>query len=264
MLVGEGRVALFDAGATPNWAQAQHRTLQRVAAPAAADVQRTLSAHAWTLTRATDARGQELASLRPNAARPVVLAFADGRMSVEGGCNRTFGGYRIDADGRLVAARMASTLMACEADLMKVDATLADLLAEPMTIDLSSGAPPTLRLVAPRRCDARLRRTHDARGPLRGPGARVLEVAAQTVARPNPPPGASRCLQVRELQFDHQGLRGARPALATVRRRHRGLYAQRTACATCSASSASTAAGDGHAGVLYVLDLVVESEVVQR
>ena len=78
---------------------------QRVAVLSAGDLQRTLSAHAWTLTGATDARGQELAALRPNAKRPVVLGFADGRISLDGGCNRSFGGYRIDADGRLVAAR---------------------------------------------------------------------------------------------------------------------------------------------------------------
>ena len=265
VLVGEGRVALLDAGAVPNWAQAGERTLQRVAAPSPAEVQRTLESHRWTLASATDARGQAVPALAARGARPVVLSFAGGRLNVEGGCNRSFGAYRIDDQGRLAAGRMASTMMACEPEAMKIDSALAELLAEPLTIELTQGAAPALRLVTPAGSTLALagQTTPEARY---GAPARVfLEVAAQTVACPQPPAGASACLQVRELQFDAQGLRTGTPgAWQPMAEPIEGYRHESGVRNVLRLKRFDRGAAAGAPRYLFVLDLVVESEIVKR
>ena len=264
-LVGEGRVALLEAGASPSWPQPAQRVLRRVAAPAAAEVRRTLESHRWMLASATGSRGQPIVGLLADTGRPLVLGFAEGRLNVEGGCNRLFGGYRIDGDGRLVVSRMASTMMACEPAAMKVDETLSEALAAPATIELAPGDEPVLRLLTA--ADAALsfkgRMTPEAR--YGAPTRLFLEVAGQTVACDDPLGNASTCLQVRERRFDAQGLALGTPGdwqpfhdpiegythqpgvrnVLRVKRFERG----------------ASALGRPFA---FVLDLVVESEVVTR
>ena len=206
VLVGEGRVALLQAGAPPSWPQAEPWVLNRVAQAPADEVRRTLESHRWTLASAVGRRGDPIDGLPTGAGRPIVVGFADGRVDVEGGCNRILGSYRVDGGDRLVMSRMASTLMACEPAAMDVDATLSAMLAAPARIDLPRGADPILRLVtaagAALSFEGRL--THEARY---GPPARIfLEVAAQPVACTVPGGGQGTCLQVRERRFDDQGL----------------------------------------------------------
>jgi heat shock protein HslJ len=264
-LVGEGRVALIAAGTTPAWPQPAERVLQRVDPVAGAGVQRTLESHRWTLTAATGPQGQRIAALPAGAGRPIVFSFADGRLLVEGGCNRSFGGYRIDADGRLAVSRMASTMMACEPAAMNADAALTKLLTEPARIELAPGAEPTLRLVTPANetLSFRGQMTPEARY---GPPTRVfLEVAAQTVACSNPLSGANTCLQVRERHFDAQGLvvgtPGAwRPFYDPIE----GYRHQPGVRNVLRLKRFDRGATTGGTPFVYVLDLVVESESLPR
>jgi heat shock protein HslJ/uncharacterized lipoprotein NlpE involved in copper resistance len=262
-MVGEGRVALLQAGAAPSWPQPAQRVLQRVAAAPAAVVQRTLESHRWTLVSATGPGGQPVDGLPAGPGRALVLGFADGRLNVEGGCNRIFGAYRIDGDDRLVASRMASTMMACEPAAMLTDTTLSALLAAPARIELPAGPEPVLKLVtaagAVLSFEGRL--TPEARY---GPPTRIfLEVAARTVPCTDPRGGASTCLRVRELRFDPQGLPVGTPGdwqpLYDPIEGYRHVPGVRNVLRVKRFGRGASAGG---APFVFVLDLVVESSSV--
>lgn len=78
----------------------------------------------WTLQGATDAQGARIAAAFPGGSPVHALAFEDGNVRLEGGCNHLGGPYRIDSSGRLVVAPLHSTLMAC-ADTARMDADAA-------------------------------------------------------------------------------------------------------------------------------------------
>jgi len=263
--VGEGRLALLEPAAAPRWPQPARHVLDRVAETGNAGLQRTLESHRWTLASATDAQGRRLDALLPGAGQPIAFSFAEGRLNIEGGCNRIFGGYQIDGDKRLVVGRMASTMMACEPAAMKVDATLSELLAAPAKIELVPAAEPVLRLVAA--ADATLsfqgRMTPEARyGP---PTRMFLEVAAQTVACVNPISGASTCLQVRERRYDAQGLVVGTPGeWQPFHDPIEGYTHQPGVRNVLRLKRFDRGASAGASPFVFVLDLVVESEVVSR
>lgn len=264
-VVGEGRIALLPPGAAPSWPQPEQRVLQRVAAAPAAGVQRTLESHRWTLTSATGGLGQLIDGLPAGAGRPVVFGFAEGRLNVEGGCNRISGGYRIDDGQRLVVGRMVSTMMACEPAAMKVDTALSDLLAEPAKIELVPGAEPVLRLVTatPATLSFLGQMTPEAR--YGAPTRIFLEVAAQTVACNNPISGASTCLQVRERRFDAQGLAVGMPGeWQPFFDPIEGYTHQPGVRNVLRLKRFERGASAGGSPFVYVLDLVVESEKVAR
>ncbi|MEO8123466.1 MAG: META and DUF4377 domain-containing protein [Burkholderiales bacterium] len=225
-------------------------------------IQGTLESHRWTLETATDAQGKPIVGLPADAPRPIVFHFADGRLNVEGGCNRSFGAYQIDADDRLKAGRMASTMMACEPAAMKVDDRLAALLAEPMKVELVQGARPTLRLVNVQAGTLSFsgQLTPEVRY---GAATRVfLEVAAQPVACANPLTGATACLQVRERAFDDKGLAVNSPgAWRSLYESIEGYTHQRGMRNVLRLKRFQNEAGGGN---VYVLDLIVESESVAR
>jgi hypothetical protein len=132
-----------------------------------------------------------------------------------------------------------------------------------MRIDLSPGAPPRLRLVSTRHA------TLDFTTPeaLYGPATQIfMEVAAQRIACQNPLNGDTLCLQVRERQYDAQGLVVGVPGV------WRPLY-ESIEGYTHTAGVRNVlrikrfqrgAAAPGGASAVYVLDLVVESETVAR
>lgn len=234
----------------------------------AAEIDTTmLIGHHWQLTQAVNTRGgQRIEALFPSADKPLQLDFADGRLGVSGGCNRLGGAYTIEK-GKLNAGTLTHTQMACEPKLMQADQAISAALSATPDISIENGATPTLTL-----------RTAEAGGQVLtfagqptaqtrygGTGETVfLEVAAETKPCNHPLIPDKRCLQVRELQYDAQGLKtstgewqnfyegiegysheaGIRNVLRTKRFKRNPVPAD--------ASS-----------VVYVLDMVVESEVVQ-
>jgi heat shock protein HslJ len=83
----------------------------------------------WKLQGANDAAGRPIAAALPGGRAVHALAFDGAALSVEGGCNRIGGRYRIDAQGALVVPEMHSTLMACaDRALMDADAAVIGLL----------------------------------------------------------------------------------------------------------------------------------------
>jgi heat shock protein HslJ len=265
VLVGEGRVAVFDAGVTAAWPQAAERQLARLNPLADTELPRTLDNHRWTLVWAVDAQGQPVAGLPAATAREIHFSFGAGRFNIEGGCNRMMSGYQIDADGTLSFGRMASTMMACEPAAMKVDAALAKLLAQPLKSEVLTGAATTLRLTGP--ANATLFFTGQMTPEARyGPSTRVfLEVGATTVACRNSLGASAECLQVRERRFDEQGLAVGTPGAWQP-------FAETIECYTHEPGVRNVlrlkrfdrSVTGGGATYLYVLDMVVESERVKR
>ena len=97
--------------------------------PAAGGTDALAQVGRWRLQGATDAQGARIDAAFPGGTAVHVLAFDDGTVSVEGGCNRIGGTYRIDAQGRLVVGPLRSTRMACaETGLMAADDAVSALV----------------------------------------------------------------------------------------------------------------------------------------
>jgi heat shock protein HslJ len=253
--------------AVPAWAAAAEAASQPTPNRRAADpaLVRTLQDHRWTLQSATDAAGQPLPTLTVPG-HELAMHFDGPRLSVEGGCNRLNGTWRVSPQGQLMVGRLSSTMMACEAPLMQADAALSALLGQSLAIAVTPGTTPTLRLTAPN-SEAVVWSGQPTLQSLYGAPTRIfLEVAAQTVDCKAPQNPGSDCLRVRERFFDKQGLPSPKtgewtpfpgriegythtPGVRNVLRVDR--YTRKPASA------------EGPAYV-YVLDLTVESETVPQ
>ena len=171
----------------------------------------TLTAHTWELVSAKDAGNAPVAALQPRPGTPVELEFADGRLLASGGCNSLRAAYRFDAGGNLVVDRIVSTQMACDPPLMRIDTALVDFFASPLRIDVTGGDAPRMRLQSATSSTLEFvgRPTPEARY---GPATiAFLEVAPAQVACSHPRLAITRCLQVRDVTFDAQGLRAGPP-----------------------------------------------------
>ena len=155
-----------------------------------------------------------------------VMRFDGARCRCTGGCNTMNGSWRLSPQGQLMVGRLAATMKACEAPLMKADSALSAVLAQPLNVELQPGAAPSLRLVSPSRADAGARRAADAGKPVRRGHAHLPRGG-----------GADGALPARRRRADtmpagaRAPLRQARPAhraarrVARLLRRHRRLHA---------------------------------------
>ena len=239
---------------------AETPTATASAAPANASA---LSANHWRLTDAKNAQGQRIDTLFANADKPVQLDFVDGRVGVGNTCNRMGGSYSVAGD-ELMFDRMASTMMACsDARLMALDQEVGKRLegslkfaqsADTLTLTTASGDVLTF--------------TGEATAETRygDPGETVfLEVAAQTRACSHPMIPDKQCLQVRELQYDDKGVKtGADGAFGNFYQDIEG-YAHEPGIRNVLRVKRYTIKNppaDG-SSLAYVLDMVVESEIVK-
>jgi heat shock protein HslJ len=260
--VGEGRLILQGMSAPPS----ANLVLTRVAeAPKSNDLGQQLERYGWTLVFATDASNRRIPGLPPAEDRPVVLTFSGSRLSIQGPCNRLMGGYQVTGANQLTVNAGASTMMACPPAVMQADTALSNLLSKPLLVQMTTRPAARLRLVSPG--NGALNFTgQPTPESLYGAGTTVfLEIAAQSVACPNPPAPNTRCLQYRERQYDEQGLVVGTPGewrplpvniegythQEGVRNVLRVKQFQRPASAA------------GAPSFVYVLDLVVESETVK-
>jgi heat shock protein HslJ len=262
--VGEGRLILLGDDGSPAAAQPPLGELGfHDASVTAPDLARWLHDHRWTLRAATGVDGQQIDALFPPAAAAFAMAFEDNRIRFDGGCNGLSGGIRIEDEERLRIQGPATTLMACEPALMAADAALADVLAGPLRAVAARGSAPALALVA----DAGQvllftgTPTHAARY---GAATIVfLEVAAQKAPCDPAAAAGGECLQVRTIEFDPQGLRVGTPgAFASFPHTIEGFEHQAGIRNVLRIRKFPSPEGFGEG--IHVLDLVVESEVVDR
>jgi hypothetical protein len=249
------------AGAAPETAPA---AAPQAAKPAGADAS-ALAGYRWVLSSATDAGGRRIDALFPGGSKGLALSFADGNAAVSGGCNRMSGRFEVDARGRLAIGPMRATMMACAQPLMQADQAAGKLLAQPQRWRIESGEPPRLLLES----DAGSTTwTGEATAETRygGPGETVfLEVAPQRVACHHPMIPGFRCLRVREIRYDANGVKQSPPGEWQLlyddiegfdfREGERKVLRLKKFQRTPTPADASSAA--------YVLDMVVESELVR-
>jgi len=157
-------------------------------------------------------------------------------------------------------------MMACEPALMATDAALAKLVEAPLQIEIDKGSVPLMRLVSAsndRLVFAGTLTPESLYGP---PTIIFFEVAAREVPCNHPKRGTTRCLQVRERYYDAQGLRVGTPGECRV------LYEDLEGFTHVEGTRnvlrlkrfAPAPTPPGGPGAVYVLDLVVESELVQK
>ncbi|KRE82915.1 hypothetical protein ASG75_15355 [Rhodanobacter sp. Soil772] len=246
-------------------------TQAAVPAPASDDMPTsttTLTRYRWQLHDAVDAGNQRLDALFGKTDKPPLqLDFTTDQLSVRNACNPIGGGYKIVED-HLVATSLRQTMMACtDATLMQRETTIkAVLQSRPALILSTPGNTPLLTLAAANGQTLTFAGQPTAETRYGGPGETMfLEVAPQTVPCRHPLIPEKTCLQVRERHYDANGLRAGEPGpwqplqqdiegyvhepgVRNVLRVKRYPLKQSPADAPSSA---------------YVLDMVVESEIVE-
>lgn len=168
-------------------------------------VVRALQSNTWSLQSATEANGQPVDGVVVPG-HPVVLRIDGAHASFQGACNTMNGSWRLSPQGQLSFGRLAATMKACEAALMRSDDVLASMLAQPLTVQLQPGDKPGLRLVSPTQQTLAFSGEPTLQSRYGKPTRIFLEVAPQTVECVS---GVVRtqCLRVRERRYDAQGLR---------------------------------------------------------
>ncbi len=242
-------------------AMAQTPPNRRGADPA---VVRSLQSNVWTLQSGSDAAGMPIDGLTVPG-KAFQMRFQEARVSIQGGCNTMNGSWRLSPQGQLMLGRLAATMMACEPALMKADSALSAVLAQHLDVDLPRGERPTLRLLSPSRQTLVFsgERTPES---LYGKATRIfLEVAPQTVECVS---GVMRgqCLRVRERRFDPHGLRIEPPG--EWRTFHGGIEGYTHTAGVrnvlrINRYQRKQVPADASRYV-YVLDMVVESEIVSK
>jgi len=237
------------------------------AAATADETAARLSAYRWRLQAATDAQGQALADLLPEPDRALALLFADGRIGVEGGCNRGGASYQLLDAAQIQVGQWMSTMMACPPPLDRVDAAIAATLAGTLTATIEGGPDaPTLQLVTAAGSTLSLRGEPTPETRFGGPGTiAFLEVAAQRGPCEPPPAPARDCLLVRDREFDANGLAVGTPG--DWRPLPQGIEGYAAADGEQQVVRVKrfeqVPPGGGEPVVHYVLDLVVETRVAK-
>lgn len=221
-----------------------------------------LESYAWQLTGARDGRGAPIAAL--HAVDALQLAFARGEVSVRGGCNHLSASYALE-DRTLRAGALRQTLMACaDSARMAADAAIAALLAKPLQVILAEIDQPRLTLVAANGDTVVFTGTPTPQARFGGEGTTLFfEVAPQRITCAQPPAGARQCVQVRERTYADNGTLASQGEWQPLHQEIEGythvpgtrnvLRLKRFTVKNPPADASAVA---------YVLDMVIESEIV--
>ena len=156
-------------------------------------------------------------------------------------------------------------MKACETPLMNADRQMSALLAQPLQVSVQPGDAPVLRLESASRQSLSFSGQRTPQSLYGKPTRIFLEVSAQTVPC-QPGAGAPmQCLQVRERRFDAQGLRIEPPGEWRIF--HGGIEGYTHTAGVrnvlrINRYQRQQVPADASRYV-YVLDMVVESEIVK-
>ncbi len=177
---------------------------------APADHTAMLQSHHWRLTDAQTSAGARIDALLDGPEAPLQLDFADGGVHVSNVCNRMGANAALD-DDRITVDQVISTMMACPDEALAArERAIGERLPGTHRIALRAGEPKRLTLTLENGDVLSFdgRQTADAR--YGGAGETVfLEIAPERVACTHPLMPEHRCLQVREIQYDDEGVRTA-------------------------------------------------------
>lgn len=263
-------------------------TLESAAAPASApaaptatpsaatDTKAQLASHHWLLTAATDASGQRMDVLFVRPDKPLQLDFSDKGLAISNTCNRMHGPFTVK-QGTLHIGNLASTLKACSGHLMAMGQAVQMLLHGDLALSLDSGADtPSLTLTTEDGTQLVFEGELTAAARYGSPGETVfLEVAPQTVACIDAEPEANaedkpaaeqpQCLKIRQVHYNDKGIRteqiGEWHPLAWDIKGYSHKQGVRNVLRV-KRFNITNASADGPKRA-YVLDLVVESEIVK-
>ncbi len=226
-----------------------------------------LPAYHWQLTQATDRSGQRIDALFVRPDKPLQLDFGSDRLSVRNSCNGMGGSYRI-ANGQLVVGPMMHTMMACADPMLnRLDSLIGERLSSRPAIAITKhGDTPQLELRTASGDTLVFTGVPTPQTRYGGPGVtEFLEVAAQTVPCRHPLMPDAQCLDVREVHYDANGLKTGTPGkwrpLASIEGYTHPAGVR--SVLRVQRYDVKHPAADASA-VAYVLDMVVESEIVKH
>lgn len=175
------------------------------ATPPAAEL---LPAYNWVLQEATSRAGQRDEHLFAGDKAPLQLHFADNRLGVSQACNHISGDYSIRG-GDLVPGTLVQTMMACEQPLMQREEAIKRYLQEPLKLAIDTQMVQPLLTLTTREGATLVWQGEPTPETRFGSNARVmyLEVQAQTPPCSHPLIPDQQCLQVREVEYDSDGLK---------------------------------------------------------
>ena len=225
----------------------------------------TFTTYHWQLSDARNTEGQRIESLFVRDDKPVQLDFNENRFFISNACNQMGGTYTLK-NGQIDFGPMAATLMMCaDEKLARLDREIGERLKGTASFALETASAPQLTLTTEAGDILSFNGETTAETRYGSAGETVfLEVAAQTRSCSHPLIPNMQCLQVRKIYFDEKGLKVVPSA------RWENFYQQiegythedgirnvlrvkRFKVANAPADAPDTA---------YVLDMVVESEVV--
>ena len=172
-----------------------------------------LKGYHWRLTDARRGSDSRIDALFVRGDRPITLEFDGARVSVANACNRMVGGYTV-SPGTLQIARFASTLMACpDPALANLDRAVADALGGKHAMTIDAGGSPTLVLKGEggRTLTFVGEATPENRYASEGTTL-FLEIAPEKVPCNHPMMPDAKCLSVRDVTYDEDGVRTGTPS----------------------------------------------------
>ncbi len=168
-----------------------------------------LNQYEWRLQNATDAQGRRIDALLIRPDQPIQFKFSDGRIAIDNACNGISGKIRIDGNTLRVDGLVSSKMACNDPAIMALDSEVATRLQGEVRFELPDGDPPQLVWTAANGDTLRFIGSPTPETLFRSPGETVyLEVAARSEACPPSNADASqRCLRIRELRYDTQGVK---------------------------------------------------------
>jgi heat shock protein HslJ len=224
----------------------------------------SLEAYHWDLVSAADRSGQAIAALQPVTGKPLRLDFAGSNVGVSGGCNRISGRFTHSGNA-LSVGPLRQTQMACaDGRLMELDAAIAERLQGTLQANTRAGETPRLELIAANGDTLVFTGSPTPQTRYGREGTIVFfEVAAQRQPCSHPLSPDMQCLQVRERTYADDGMLASQGEWQPLYQEIDGythtpgtrnvLRLKKFDVKNPPADASS---------VVYVLDMVVESELV--
>jgi hypothetical protein len=177
-----------------------------------------LGGYHWRLQDASDAKGLRIDVLLVRPELPIQFDFVDGRIRIANACNGISGDIDINDDAMRIGS-LVSTEMACvDPAVMALDSEVSTRLQGEVRFALLESDPPQLIWTAANGDTLRFVGAATPETRFGNPGDTVfLEVAAKTRPCQHPTtPTPQRCLEVRERQYDTQGMPRGQPGAWTL------------------------------------------------
>lgn len=178
--------------------------------PVSPAVKPDLTGYRWVLEAVIDAEGRRVGPVFSDPTVKITMVFADGELSLSGGCNTMIAPFALTDDARLSIAPAAATIKACAPE--RIDANrevnMMMSLAEPHGVRVEPGSPPHLYL-SRATAEASVWRGEPSLESRYGAAEASLyfEVAPTRAACHHPHNPDHQCLYVREVHYDAAGVK---------------------------------------------------------